>query len=532
MSWRRETLVEYLNVVAGGAAIGVIASCWSYIKGFAWKLTSLLIQRVEIQDNDLSSHLISYLVANYRRSSVYDRRYHAAREHIRSKDRTGDVPYEAFGDSMVVFWHGWVPFVMYTNKSKDRDGDAVVNLVFAYLRGTLDIDALAFAACQQRNQQTWDVENQESRLRRRFFIRHVPDGDKSNKEVFGRPGGYIPWYQEPRYRVVGYSADDLGPGHEQQKSQLESLVFPTHITRLISEIRLWRASRDWYHKRNIPWKRGWLLHGKPGVGKTALARAFAEDLDLPIYVFNLAALGNFGLIKAWREMQASTPCIALLEDFDNVFHGRKNVTSRGLDFSFLDMPRRERKRSSSDERGDRQQSGESDGPTSTDNTKDDDASDYRGGGLLTFDCLLNCLDGIEKNDGVFTIITTNDLTKIDSAIGVTVQRGGSDAPDMISTRPGRVDKVIELTYLDTEGKRQMASRILAEYPDELEQMNAHILKHPEWQETPAQFQERCAQVALRRYWEDKEAEKRAAEQPAEIRMVVTGERGHRIRVMR
>ena len=30
---------------------------------------------------------------------------------------------------------------------------------------------------------------------------------------------------------------------------------------------------------------------------------------------------------------------------------------------------------------------------------------------LTFDCLLNCLDGVERADGIFTIITTNDLTQ-------------------------------------------------------------------------------------------------------------------------
>ena len=51
--------------------------------------------------------------------------------------------------------------------------------------------------------------------------------------------------------------------------------------------------------------------------------------------------------------------------------------------------------------------------TTTDN-------DRRGGGMsipLTFDCLLNCLDGVERSDGIFTIISTNDVSKVDPALG-------------------------------------------------------------------------------------------------------------------
>ena len=49
---------------------------------------------------------------------------------------------------------------------------------------------------------------------------------------------------------------------------------------------------------------------------------------MPIYVYNLAEMGNHELIKAWTEMQINVPCIALIEDIDNVFHGRENVVRR------------------------------------------------------------------------------------------------------------------------------------------------------------------------------------------------------------
>src|SRR5204863_3788660 len=82
---------------------------------------------------------------------------------------------------------------------------------------------------------------------------------------------------------------------------------------------------------------------------------------------------------------------------------------------------------------------------------------------LTFDCLLNCLDGVERSDGIFTIITTNDISKIDAALGQP-RKLPDGAVEFISTRPGRIDKAVELTYMEVDDKKRMAKRILGEYP--------------------------------------------------------------------
>ena len=50
----------------------------------------------------------------------------------------------------------------------------------------------------------------------------------------------------------------------------------------------------------------------------------------------------------------------------------------------------------------------------------------------------------------------------------------------------------------------MAWRILGEYEDEYLKMLAFIERFPDLQETPAQFQERCAQVALACFWEERQ----------------------------
>jgi SpoVK/Ycf46/Vps4 family AAA+-type ATPase len=204
-----------------------------------------------------------------------------------------------------------------------------------------------------------------------------------------------------------------------------------------------------------------------------LARAFAEDLNMPIYVFNLAEMSNHDLIKTWKTMQVNVPCIALIEDIDNIFHGRKNVARKGM-MPFV-MGRKRR---------------------------GDDGDDAPAPLTpLTFDCLLNCLDGVERADGIFTIITTNDITKVDPALGQPRQ-GPDGAVEFISTRPGRIDKAVELLHMEPGDKKLMACRILGDYQGEYRTMLDFIDRYPDLKETPAQFQERCAQVALACYWKE------------------------------
>ncbi|HJZ55690.1 MAG TPA: AAA family ATPase [Gemmataceae bacterium] len=277
--------------------------------------------------------------------------------------------------------------------------------------------------------------------------------------------------------MLAHTPDELGKARTQSGSALDQLIFPQRVKDLIREIALWRKSKDWYVGKGIPWKRGWLLYGPPGTGKTALARAFAEDLNLPIYVYNLAEMGNHELIKAWTEMQTNTPCIALIEDIDNVFHGRENVVRRPGLFPLM-LPEK----------------------------KEGEGDDKNRPSLapLTFDCLLNCLDGVERADGIFTIITTNDISKIDPALGQP-RRLPDGTTEFISTRPGRIDKAVELSYMEAADKKRMAQKILGAYAAEYLEMLAFVDKFPDLSETPAQFQERCAQVALKCFW--REAEK-------------------------
>jgi DNA polymerase III delta prime subunit len=484
--------MDFTKFLAGSAVLGLIAGFWGRIKTVSWKCFNLLVQQVELLDDTTATAVVGHLIRHYRRAQLYDRIYGAAYEHT-TDGKYGLIPYEVFGKRDIIFWNRWAPFVFTTGKGATPAGTSATPpghnnqergspAKITFIRGTVDVEAIITAACHERNAVAWNVDYTNRQKVRRFFIRHVPALVTGRANTTGNGVTGVAWYQQSHYRLLQHAVEQMGKRVTSRKSPLEDLIFPRRIKELIQEIRLWRTSKEWYQERGIPWKRGWLCYGPPGTGKTALARAFAEELDMPIFVYNLGELASSELMKAWTEMQANVPCVALIEDIDNVFHGRENVSRRSL--GSLLLPRKKK------ERG-------------TNNSDDEDGDEARSFGMLSFDVLLNCLDGVERSDGVFTVITTNDIRKIDPALGQprTLPDG---TVEFISTRPGRIDKAVELTYMEPDDKKQMARRILGMYEDAYVEMLDFIERYAQLQETPAQFQERCAQIALRCFWDSKQ----------------------------
>jgi hypothetical protein len=490
---------ELLKFSLGGAALGVVTACWGYIKAILWKVCNLFVRQIEIHNEACAEAVIGYLIKTHRRSRLYDCTYSAQYEHLRN-GKYGMVPFEYFGKRSIIFWNWCFPFYFNGPEKKAADNATrsyaaggekkEVFCTITFLRGTVNVDRIIVRAVNERNRMTWNVETENRSREKRHFIKHVPDFLKDRGA--SASGATAWWFRLGQYRLLAHSPDELGKQIEEGTSSLDNLIFPERVKKLIEEIRLWRKHRHWYARRNIPWKRGWLLYGPPGTGKTALARAFAEDLDLPLFAYNLAEVGNYGFMRAWNKMQQHVPCIALIEDIDNVFHGRENVANRRTSlFSLIKTDKQK----------------EEENKTAGGEGKDDPL-----GGQLNFDVFLNCLDGVERSDGVFTIITTNDITKIDSALGQPrLLPDGSI--EFISTRPGRIDKAIELGYLEAEDKRIMAQRILGDYEEAYQDMLDFVERFADLQETPAQFQERCAQIALACFWREQEAVEALRQRP-------------------
>lgn len=479
-----------LDFLKGGAVVGIIGvviGFWDKIKSFLWKFISVVIQRIEINTEEAHDAVIAYLVKNYKRLPIYDKAYGATNATFRN-GKFGLVPFEKFGTTSVIFIsnHKFLKFIKMPfvfnhvketktqeNRYSEPSGDKTYSTITC-LRGSLDVDDIIEKASKTRNNMSWQIDENEEKISR-FDIFYLPDKDSNNHAYFSKSSTGFTWYRQNQFRLLGIKSEELGREISSSGKALDNLFFPDNIKELINIISLWVKSKEWYKEKNIPWKRGWLLYGPPGTGKTALARAFAEDLNMPIYVFSLSQMSNNDLISSWRNMQLNVPCIALIEDIDNVFHGRKNVSQDISMFTKL---------------------------LTADEEKDQNNEDIKFT-RLTFDCLLNCLDGVDKSDGIFTIITTNDVSKIDPAIGEP-QKLEDGTEVFISSRPGRIDKAIELTYMEKENKRSMARKILSEFPTYLNDVLEYIEK--DIKETPAQFQEYCAQIAIQEYWKQRESE--------------------------
>jgi len=82
-------------------------------------------------------------------------------------------------------------------------------------------------------------------------------------------------------------------------------------------------------RTGIPYRRGYLLHGPPGSGKTSFIQALAGSLGFDIYIVNLSLRGMADDKFALLLSQAPSRSIILMEDVDAAFNRRDQVSEDG-----------------------------------------------------------------------------------------------------------------------------------------------------------------------------------------------------------
>lgn len=434
--------------IAGIMAVaGAVATGWSHIQGFFSRISNYLIVNASVDGGELYWAVSNHLYKNFKKSPFAERNYQGREVFVRPIDRHQIVAFEEIGSATVFFWCGWRP--LWVTFSKDK-GDPAAKMKLSFIRGLFDLEKFLIGALDAYNDARGSNKVTGGRYEVNFiFGRRYSRGDGNRGSGQDEPmdaSSPKMVHQAGKLecgRALKWKSDELGPKLVEGGKPTDLLVLSKVAADAVNEARFWRESEDWYKARSIPWKFGWLLYGRPGTGKTSMARAVAQELDLPIFVFDVASLSNEELRDGWRRMLRSVPCMAVIEDIDGTFHGRTNVVAAG-----------------------------------------------RADGGLTFDALLNALDGIERSDGVLVVVTTNDISKVDPAIGV--------PQDGRSSRPGRIDRVIEMTPPDREGLMRVARRILDEQPEMWEQMSTDAHARTD---TVAQFQDLCGKLALAHRYE-------------------------------
>ena len=165
-----------------------------------------------------------------------------------------------------------------------------------------------------------------------------------------------------------------------------------------SVVSCWHASRDEPSTdcyTGIPYRRGYLLHGAPGSGKSSFITALAGALDQGICLLNLSERGLTDSKLTHLLAHLPDASLLLLEDIDAAFHGRSAPASED---GFVPG--------------------------------------------VTFSGLLNALDGVASAESRVVFMTTNHVERLDPAL----------------IRPGRVDLALELGDADGHQVRELLRR--------------------------------------------------------------------------
>ncbi|KAK3127174.1 hypothetical protein QOZ80_7AG0569380 [Eleusine coracana subsp. coracana] len=201
---------------------------------------------------------------------------------------------------------------------------------------------------------------------------------------------------------------------------------------IVADLDRFLKRKDYYRRIGKAWKRGYLLYGLPGTGKSSLVAAMANHLRFNIYDLDLSEVW---LNSVLQKLLIAMPnkCILLIEDIDCCFDAAVSRENGMVVADVLDSDSHSDSDSASDS--------SDDGPRA--------ALPPKG---TTLSGLLNFIDGLWSTCGEERVIvfTTNYKDRLDPAL----------------LRPGRMDMHIYMGYCGWEAFKTLAKNyfLLDDHP--------------------------------------------------------------------
>jgi SpoVK/Ycf46/Vps4 family AAA+-type ATPase len=202
--------------------------------------------------------------------------------------------------------------------------------------------------------------------------------------------------QQVQDKTERYLETHYGQTRLQARYDWDAVVLDATTRRMVrNDFELFFKREDWFRQHNLPYRRGYLFWGSPGNGKSATIRVMAAHPHIQPYALDLSDSEekNKLVLHLFEKAAANTPALVILEDLDRAF------------------------------------------PTEGKRTQER---------TVSFQTLLNCLDGVGSQDGVIVVATANDPTCLDPAI---------------LKRPGRFDRVVQFRNPDPDLRRQYYQRL-------------------------------------------------------------------------
>jgi len=428
--------IKTAGIFAMGSTLGVL---WGKLKSIFNSLRSLVIVKVDLFfPTSYAKHL--WIAQNFFFPIIKDKK-------IILVDYMGYNEYNSIPETIIIspLFYNYKGFVLYKKKIPvfiNLDDDNEIRFVsFFFLRFTININKLlediydkykqSHNLYVDRNSERFSIEHMggtknslkkyretdtiEEKEASSYKSDEKSDASKIRNIYWNVRGRHYMVFNKFRlYKILKGDWRKIEKIHQKTRDDLleekYNLYIPPEWNILIKDVKFWKENYELFIKNSVPHKRGCLLYGPPGSGKSMLVRYVADLLNIPVFVFHLNELDDYSFRNRFKNI-GNEKGIFLIEDIDSIYDKRKNIHKNML------------------------------------------------GNYVSFETLINEIDGVDKIASFYFIVTTNNPQKIDKAL-IDYNKEKQKA---IITRPGRIDIAVKLDYLDEKGKDFILSHIMKDY---------------------------------------------------------------------